>query len=153
MYSVDYGVQVNDAWQVERFTVNHEVNGLPTTVTGERQNDKWNINGYIDPDYDGFDFIDITLTPFTNTLPIRNLQLQTGEEREIDVLYLEILENAVRPVRQKYRRVSENTYHYENIPNDFGADIQVDGFGLVTFYPTLFERIATNDTDGHEYNT
>lgn len=147
MYSVDYGVRIDARWLVRHFTVAYELNGRPTTITGERNADTWKINGREQPEYNGFNFIDITLTPFTNTLPIRNLRLEIGEEREIDVIYMEILENTVRPVRQKYPRNSENGYRYQNVPNDFEADIRVDTLGLVTLYPTLFDRIAENDTN------
>ena len=41
---------------------------------------------------------------------------------------------------QVYKRISEEKYHYENIPNDFEADITVDENGLVVDYPSLFTR-------------
>jgi uncharacterized protein len=86
--------------------------------------------------------IDIPLTPFTNTLPVSRLNLKNGEEQRIKVIYLDILEATIRPVQQKYTRLSPTVYHYENIPNDFEADITVDDRGFVVDYPSLFRRTS-----------
>lgn len=92
------------------------------------------FNGCID--------IDMSLTPFTNTLPIRRLQLQHPQTREIQVLYCDLPVQQIKPVRQQYTCVSATEYHYENIPNDFEAAILVTGSGLVVDYPSLFVRTA-----------
>jgi hypothetical protein len=52
------------------------------------------------------------------------------------------LSRVIKPVNQKYTRLSGNEYHYENIPNDFEATIQTDEFGFVVDYPGLFVRTA-----------
>lgn len=96
--------------------------------------------------FDGCLDVDIPLTPFTNTLPIRRLGLRVGETREIGVIYCDVLEEQIRPVRQRYTRISGTEYHYENVPNDFEATIVVDESGLVVDYPELFVRTATLET-------
>ncbi|MCE7062290.1 putative glycolipid-binding domain-containing protein [Dyadobacter sp. CY343] len=85
--------------------------------------------------------VDISLTPFTNTLPINNPVLAEKETREIKVVYFDFSKQIVRPVRQRYTRLSADLYHYENVPNDFEADIRVDDDGLVVEYPGLFSRV------------
>jgi uncharacterized protein len=103
---------------------------------------EWTLNGKSAPEFYGCIDVDIPLTPFTNTLPVRRLQLKPGEESVVSVLYIDILEKRISAVRQLYRRVSYDTYHYENIPNDFEANIKVDDDGLVIDYPQLFVRTA-----------
>jgi hypothetical protein len=56
------------------------------------------------------------------------------------VIYLDLLEQRFSPVKQKYIRLSDIFYHYENIPNDFEAKIEVDEQGFVVDYPELFVR-------------
>jgi hypothetical protein len=103
-------------------------------------NGSWIGNGQHDSRFDHCDFVDISLTPFTNSLPINNLNLSEKEAREIRVVYFDFSERLIRPVRQCYTKLSKYLYHYENVPNDFEADIQVDDKGLIVDYPGLFTR-------------
>jgi hypothetical protein len=110
----------------------------------------WWKDGARAPEFDGCSDVDIPLTPFTNTLPINRLNMAEGEQRQIRVIYIDLLEQKVTPVDQKYTRLSAGTYHYENVPNDFEATIEVDEWGLVVDYPELFIRkaeLATNYPD------
>jgi hypothetical protein len=66
-----------------------------------------------------------------------------GQEKEINVIYIDLLEDSIKKVKQKYRRISAEVYHYENVPNDFEAEITVDGAGFVIDYPQLFTRKAS----------
>jgi uncharacterized protein len=107
----------------------------------------WTLNGKMAPEFEGCIDVDIPLTPFTNTLPIRRSRLTPGQETVVPVLYIDILGHRLSSLKQKYRRISENIYHYENIPNDFEADIEVDQDGLVVDYPELFVRTARTSSD------
>ena len=112
------------------------------------QNDKketWLYNGQVLPLLNGCIDVDLPLTPFTNTLPINRLRLPIGQEQLIKVIYLDLLNNSIKPVMQKYTRLSKFEYKYENVPNDFEAIIRVDESGFVIDYPGLFERIARKD--------
>ena len=107
---------------------------------------KWIHNGREQSELDGCIDVDIPLTPFTNTLPVRRLRLDVDEPAEIQVIYCDMLNNIIHPVRQRYRKVSDTSYHYENVPNDFEATIVVDADGIVVDYPQLFERSAALDS-------
>lgn len=150
VYTADYAISIDASWTVQRFHIDHEVNNRRTTINGVRQDQEWYINDLADPRLNGIDFIDISVTPFTNTLPIRSLQLETGQEQEITVIYINILDNYIQPVQQHYRKNGDGIYHYENVPKDFEADIRVDDAGLVLHYPTLFERLTAYKTAAYE---
>ncbi|MFP3675094.1 putative glycolipid-binding domain-containing protein, partial [Bacillus sp. SIMBA_031] len=90
----------------------------------------------------GFKYIDISLTPFTNTLPIHHLKLQENNPQEIDVIYIDVLNHHIKPAQQRYTRTAANKYLYENIQTYFKAEILVDENGLVVTYPDLFEKIG-----------
>lgn len=141
-YLVEYELSIDKEWKIFNFDISLEVNNNKKKITGFKNNNEWEINGKTKTQFTNFDFIDISLTPFTNTLPIKNLRLIGNQEKEINVIYIDILADLVKPVKQKYRKNSEINYRYENIPNNFVADIEVDEFGLVKFYPKLFERIT-----------
>jgi hypothetical protein len=61
----------------------------------------WTMNGTLSPEFDECIDVDIPLTPFTNTLPINRLELLQQEQREIKVVYIDILEHQIKSVRQK----------------------------------------------------
>jgi len=84
--------------------------------------------------------VDLSFTPATNTLPIRRLGLEVGEEAEIQVAWLVWPELAVRPVRQRYARLAKDRYRYAQ--NDFEAELTVDDHGLVLDYEGLWRAIA-----------
>lgn len=96
---------------------------------------------------DGCLDVDIRVTPSTNTLPIRRLNLQPGESRDILAAYVPLPGQAAgdflpRPVGQRYTRLMvDGGYRYEGLATGFLADLQVDADGLVVDYPGVFRRI------------
>jgi uncharacterized protein len=84
--------------------------------------------------------VDLSFTPATNTLPIRRLCLEVGEEAEIQVAWLVWPELRVRPVLQRYARLAEDRYRYTQ--DDFAAELTVDEQGLVLEYEGLWKAIA-----------
>ena len=46
--------------------------------------------------------VDISATPFTNTLALRRLDLQPGENASLTVAYVKLPELTFRPVSQRY---------------------------------------------------
>jgi hypothetical protein len=85
--------------------------------------------------------IDISITPFTNTLPIRRLRLQPGQSEEILAIYVHLPGLTVTTDRQRYTCLEAGRlYRYESIDSDFTRDLEVDDQGLVVTYPGLFRR-------------
>ncbi|MEI2274537.1 putative glycolipid-binding domain-containing protein [Sphingobacterium sp. ML3W] len=144
IYSIYYQLIINKQWEIEEFLIDSEVNRTKNILTGKKTDINWEINHFDNPSFRGFQYIDISLTPFTNTLPINNLQLKIGDSKEIDIIYIDLINSDITPVRQRYTRTHLYEYLYENIVSDFTARIQVDENGLVLNYPGLFEKIAGN---------
>jgi uncharacterized protein len=94
---------------------------------------------------DGCVDIDLTVTPFTNTLPIRRIRLEQGESEEISVAYIEVPELSVRLARQRYTylgmRGDGGLYRYEGLENGFKTELQVDASGIVLDYPGIWRRL------------
>lgn len=143
LYRVEYEVVMNQFWQTTFFEVKSRHSNIMQHFRFEGDGKgTWRCDGKIASQFEGCIDIDIPLTPFTNTLPIKRLKMGKGSANEIKVIYVDLLEQQIIPVRQKYVSLSESVYHYENIPNDFEADIIVDEYGLVVDYPLLFERTS-----------
>jgi len=143
IYKIDYAIKANKKWETQEvsITARHSDHQQYILLTKNAEGD-WMMNDEKAYSFTGCIDVDIALTPFTNTLPINRLALRNGEEQTISVIYFDLLNWDLKPVKQLYRRISENLYHYENIPNNFEADIKVDKQGIVIEYPNLFNRSA-----------
>lgn len=97
------------------------------------------------PALDGCIDVDLTATPFTNTLPIRRLGLRPGESGEIAVAWVDAATLAVTAERQRYTCLETGPeggrYRFEALGGEFVAEIDVDAEGLVVAYPGLFRRV------------
>lgn len=104
-----------------------------------------NGSGSPAPELDGCVDVDITATPFTNTLPIRRLNLKPGQSAEIRVVYFIVPQMHVRVDPQRYtcleNRNDGGKYRFESLTDGFTAEITVDDEGLVENYPGLFKRV------------
>jgi hypothetical protein len=95
------------------------------------------------PALDGALDVDLTPTPFTNTLPIRRLRLAAGDAAEIVVAYVRVPELEVVPEPQRYTCLEPlRRYRFKSLDGGFTRDIEVDDRGLVTTYPGLFRRVG-----------
>lgn len=100
------------------------------------------------PVFDGCLEMDISATPFTNTLPIRRLRLEQGESANIEVVYLSLPGLTVQKSKQRYtcleKAEGREFYLFEELGvfKGFNAEIAVDERGFVTEYPNLFKQIS-----------
>ncbi|MEM6577721.1 MAG: putative glycolipid-binding domain-containing protein, partial [Pseudomonadota bacterium] len=88
--------------------------------------------------------VDIGLTPATNTLPIRRLDLAQGETAVLRVVFLppHTSDPGPRVMAQSYTCQKPGTkYRYHGVDSDFTADLEVDARGLVLDYPETFRRL------------
>ena len=88
------------------------------------------------PEYIDCVDVDLSFTPATNTLPIRRLGLEIGEETEIHVVWLIWPELSIQRVLQRYTRLAEDRYRYTQ--DEFEAELTVDRHGLVLEYEGLW---------------
>jgi hypothetical protein len=86
--------------------------------------------------------VDIWPSVFTNTLPIKRLQLAVGAHADIDVVYVEAPGLRTMRARQRYSRTAAAEYRFENIDSPFDVAFDVDPLGLVLDYPGVAERVV-----------
>jgi uncharacterized protein len=85
--------------------------------------------------------VDLTVTPATNTLPIRRLAaLEVGRQRDLDMAWVQFPGLEVIPSAQRYRRLAPDRWHFST--GDFEAELLVDPDGLVLEYGGLFRSLA-----------
>ncbi|MGX1265474.1 hypothetical protein RKD55_003278 [Rossellomorea marisflavi] len=87
--------------------------------------------------------IDISCTPFTNSLPINRMEWVQGRTVSMDVVYLSVPDLTFRKVNQHYTLLRESSGIREFLYQSptYESSIFVDRKGLVVDYPDLFLRI------------
>lgn len=94
------------------------------------------------PEFDGCIDVDLSGTPFTNTLPIRRLSWTEGRPVELAMLYVPFDSFTPMIDRQRYTCLRQGRlFLYEAADASFKALLPIDEDGLVLDYPELFERI------------
>lgn len=141
VYGAEYQVVVDQKWETRFFDISCKVGHKNYAIHGYKLNNQWIIDEQEHPELHDCLDIDISVTPFTNALPINRLRLEIGESKELAVLYINPIEERFSRVVQRYERLSATTYHYKNLWSDFESTIEVDSEGLVTTYPKLFNRL------------
>lgn len=110
----------------------------------EKKNGKWyDLQGKYYPDLDSAIDVDISLTPFTNTLPIKRLKLTEGKKEEITVVYFDLPEDMFKAVKQNYTNMGKGLYKYENINKGFTSMIQTNEEGFVVDYPGIWQMVSS----------
>lgn len=140
-FEVQYVIYCSSNWEVSSFCIDLSMQGEQKQLKGRRDSaNNWAINGQLVPSLQTCIDIDISLTPFTNSLPINRLTLQQGDSATIDVLYIDVFRQTTKLARQTYTHVDMGEYHYHNHSSGFQSAVYIDADGLVTRYPNLFER-------------
>lgn len=86
--------------------------------------------------------LDVSATPFTNTLPIRRLGLAQDEAREIMAAYVAVPALQPEPVQQRYTCLEAGKlYRYEGLFRGYVGELPIDEDGLVLDYPGTFRRV------------
>ena len=141
---VHYSLRCDRGWRVREVTVSiakpsSEPDALRLTSDGKGH---WTDDeGAALPQFDGCIDIDISATPFTNTLPIRRLGLEPGKAEPIRVLYIHVPTLNIEPWDQRYTGLAADRVRYESIGSDFMRELEIDADGLVVDYPGLFRRV------------
>jgi hypothetical protein len=143
---LQYQIEMQKDWRVSLVTVQAWTPDLRTLILKSDGKGNWSDpNGLIISNLKGCVDVDITITPFTNTLPIRRLQLQAGQSEEIQVAYITAPELEISNTRQRYTFLDQTAkgamYRFEGLDTGFQADLTIDEMGLVIDYPNLWTRV------------
>jgi hypothetical protein len=141
-FAAHYIVECDSEWRTREAAVSITGSGRGVILTsdgsgawrGTGDNPPAALNGAID--------VDITATPFTNTLPICRLGLEAGQSADITVAYIDVPSLSLSADPQRYTCLEPmRRYRFESLDSDFVREIEVDENGLVMNYPGLFKRV------------
>jgi uncharacterized protein len=135
---VQYTVVCELDWETRQVEVTTRSGETKRQLQLSVRDTSWSSGGRRLPQLDRASDVDLGVTPSTNTLPIRRLQLKVGEHADLKVAWVRFPDLEVILSNQRYTRLTEDTYRYES--GSFQKDIEVDDAGLVVTYPDLFVR-------------
>jgi uncharacterized protein len=137
-----YRILCDKSWRVRKAEIAQVGTGHTLELASDGAGNWVDRSGTPMPQLTGAIDIDISITPFTNTLPIRRLHLQTGQSTDILAVYVQLPGLTVMTDRQRYTCLEpDRRYRYESLDSDFTREIEVDDDGLVVTYPDLFRRV------------
>ena len=143
-YTARYRILCDLAWNTRFVEValraDPEAERTLTIVIDKDQ--RWQRDGTALAEVAGCIDVDLGFSPATNTLPIRRLNLPVGSGCEVTAGWVKFPDLTVRPLRQRYSRLSAATYLYESLESGFRAEIEVDDTGMIVRYAGGWERIA-----------
>ena len=138
-YAVSYEWQIDASWSTVWLRIRLEGEQERSLLIERSGDASWLVDGDERPDLDGCDEVDLSVTPFCNTLGLKRL----AGDGELTALYVSFPELTLQPSRQRYERLSSRAYRYVDLGAEagFGAQIEVDADGIVTRYEGLFEQL------------
>jgi len=148
-FRVRYEIHCNSQWRLRTVHLSL-LSGSPQTLNLSTDGSgSWTTEaGNVIPSLSGCLDVDISATPFTNTLPIRRLALKPGMPTTLSMVYIEVPLMQVTATEQRYTCLEitprGGRYRYESLENGisvFTAELPVDSDGLVIDYPGLFKRV------------
>ncbi|WP_316815756.1 putative glycolipid-binding domain-containing protein [Pedobacter nyackensis] len=141
-----YQINMNENFQIE--SVKIELLGSPNRFLFLSSDSfgRWfnEYNKHL-PELDGCLVIDISATPFTKTLAIKNLGNGKKGWDLLNVVYIKIPELKASRVAHEYAKISERHYHFYNLNSGFQSEMLIDENDLVISYMHLFELIYFAD--------
>lgn len=139
-FAIAYDVECDSDWRIRRASVG-VVGGRKIELAFQPPGG-WLLDGEAAETLSDATEIDILVTPFTNTLPIRRCRLAIGESATIVTAWVDCPSLDVFADPQRYTRLEANLYRFEGLDSGFTRDIAVDADGFVVDYPDLFSRVA-----------
>jgi len=147
-FVVCYDISCGDDWSARSVTIEQRLGDAQRRLRLERVGDGWLVDGVRDVRLDGCAEPDLGLTPSTNAVAVRRLELAIGQAAEIKCAWVKFPALSVEPSLQRYERLGDRDYRYTNAASGFTALVAVDALGLPVTYENIWTRIADWQGDG-----
>jgi hypothetical protein len=139
---VSYNIHCEEDGATQSVDLSCRIDGLERNISLYRTiEDRWFCDGKELKEFIGLKDIDLGITPSTNTLAIRRLNLAPGESKEITAVWLRFPDLSLAPLAQRYTCIDSTTYLYESSKSGYRARINVDPKGIVTVYEAEWKRL------------
>jgi len=139
--AVTYVLRLSATWQVRQVLLFRDLDE-PDLWLGADGTGRWGeMNGDHRHDLAGCTDVDLTVTPFTNSVLIRRLTLDVGSSADVTAATIDVSTLGVVPVRQRYERLTARRFRRTNPDSGEITEFDVDEYGLVHDEPDTFRRL------------
>lgn len=140
-FAMEYDMALTADWGIKEVSIKSLLDARVIKLL-QRGKQWYDANGEHMAEFDGMEMVDISISPFTNTLPIKQLHFEGQEPQKVDMIYFDENNFSLQRVQQIYSQIDERTYRYHDIElPDFVSDIVVDDDGMIIDFPELFRRV------------
>jgi len=143
-YRVDYRLEVPSDWVTRRLEVDASGAGWRRSLVLEHDGaGAWTCDGERDTALDGALDCDLAFSPLTNVMPIRRHELHENPgSADFIMAWVSVPDLVVHASPQRYEHLRPGIVRFVSRDDDFRADLELDGDGLVVRYPRLAERVS-----------
>lgn len=140
-FGVHYEINLDPDWTF-RSVIFQRTDGVMKVISSDREGNWVDMFDEPLPQLQGCIDIDISGTPFTNTLPIRrNRNWVNSQPKRFEMAWVPL--DTLEPFKdgQIYTPLGGGKWLFQAADGSFEAEILVDDDGLVIDYPGLFRRV------------
>jgi len=137
-FGLRYWWELDPSWRTQTLRIDRTDDADKSLLVERSGDTKWRVDGKNRPDLAGCHEVDVSATPFCNTLAIRHLGTAGGE---LLALFVDAPSLACQPSRQAYEPLGPRAWRYldKGVADGFTARLDLDEEGLVAKYEHLFE--------------
>ncbi|MGF7118621.1 putative glycolipid-binding domain-containing protein [Methanobacterium oryzae] len=140
-FAMEYDIKLEVDWNIKELSIKSLLDERVIKLV-HKDNQWYDGSGQHLKEFDDVGFVDISISPFTNTLPIKRVDFKGKEPQKIDIIYFDENLFSLRRLQQIYSKIDERTYRYQDVElPDFIYDIVVDDDGLLVYFPKLFKQV------------
>lgn len=137
---VQYVLRLSPTWQVRQFILFRDLDE-PDLWLATDGGGRWGeMNGAHRVELDGCYDVELAITPFTNTLPIRRLPLHVGHTADVSVAVIDVETLDVHAEHRRYTRAGSHHWVVTDLDGGAVSEFDVDEHGLVLDVPQQFRR-------------
>lgn len=137
---IRYQLELEPSWVTRKLSIQNG-NGEGLSLVSDGEGNWFGSDGTKIEELNGAIDVDISATPFSNSLPINRHNWQEGQARNFEMVYVEASSLSVKKMNQAYtceKASNPRVFRYQS--ENFESLIEVDERGLVLSYPGLFTR-------------
>ncbi|MGD6792919.1 putative glycolipid-binding domain-containing protein [Metabacillus indicus] len=141
LFHANYALELDAKWRTRKLKVEASGAGELEILSNGEGNWFQPHGAELEGLYGAID-VDLSVTPFTNSLPINRHEWEPGQKRNFEMVYVDVQHLSLFKVSQTYTFLEQKggmrifAYHCR----DFESFIYVDTAGFVIEYPDLFIR-------------
>lgn len=139
---VNYIISLDPNWVVKRLHLENSFNNKEINISSNGKGEWFDQNGDEIYELKGTIDVDISCTPFTNSLPINRINWGENVSNNFEMAYISVPDLTYKKVKQSYKLLdtTNNNRKFNYKSSTFESIIEVDSDGLVISYPDLFTR-------------